>query len=417
MRGHNGTILARLLFLAPVAFLCLVSNSTAAPNLEIAVQAACKQSRIAASAPIETSEVFIDGTYLNYLAGTHNDKGHVLHPDLDRVVRYTLEKGLNALETNLVFSATRELSQSPIVRISVKPAQTPACKAYRYPWWQMPKLRRLGLGPDHCVAVEMTDRPTASVRVLSQATKVFRISDEREWFALWRLDVQAGTVGANGQEAPAIEITDFVARSEGGGKGYQGWAWGCPDWDTRARALDRLIVGKGNPLLRRPEMVVVPDPKELIAETAMSDAALSELRWIELEECASGGNNFNAIGTVWIEDIPVREELRRALHVLRGDRLLVAPMPPQFRRAVYSNDGLLHYRNGFAVNLTRSFKDDEWRRLVVFDENLIHVATWTLTDQQMKSLVPPDPAKVNRCYGSDHRQFQRRVVQPADSRP
>jgi hypothetical protein len=70
------------------------------PDLERPqVLAACKQSRIDIRQRIEVDELFIDSAYLNYLAGTQTDRGHVQHPSMEHLVRYTLEKGLTALET------------------------------------------------------------------------------------------------------------------------------------------------------------------------------------------------------------------------------------------------------------------------------------------------------------------------------
>jgi hypothetical protein len=385
------------------------------PYLEEAeVLAACRQSRIEVAHRIETDEIFIESHYLDYLAGLPNERGHVQHPDLHRIVRYVLEKRFVALETDLG-------SQLPpsgplhgqLTRISVQPANSPACNAYRYPWWEMPQLRRLGLDPDHCVALEKLEAPTARVRVVTRPTQVFRIvADRREWFGLWRLDALAGAVDAGDQMQPAIRVIDHVARFAGGGKGYSGWAWGCPDGGVRAQALDAAIAGKGNPMLRRPEVVVVPSPDPAIAETPASDGDIAQLRWLERERCAGGGNTYDAAGAVWIQDLLVGDTLRRALHVLRGDRLLVGPMPLPFPRGVYNDHSVLHFKGGFAVNLTREFKNDERRRLVVFDANLRHVATWTLTAEQRAALVPTDPATINRCTDSAVDQLQRPGMAP-----
>lgn len=374
------------------------------------VLAACHQSRAEIRQPIRTDEIFIEAPYLKFLTGWQNERGHVQHPDLRAVVRYTLEKGLTALETDLRFGANSNFlwTGGSITRISVKPAQSPACRFYRYPWWEMPALRKLGLDPDHCVAVETFAEPTANVRVLARPTKSFRIATDREWFAHWRIDVEAGTVDAQREMQPSIRVVDHVAWFQGGGNwGYEGWAWGCHEQGARAREVNAAISGKGNPLLHRPEQVVVPAPEVPVEESELSANDMAQLRWLERGRCAGGGNTYDAAGTVWIEDIVVDRKLQTALHVLRGERLLVAPMPSQFPRRAYSNHSALHYKDGFAVNLTRLFKNDESRRLVVFDENLKHVATWKLSAAQMEALVPSEPATINRCTDTEQDQFQR----------
>lgn len=383
------------------------------------VLAACKQSSIDIRQPIDVDELFIDSAYLRYLAGSQNERGQVQPPDLVRVVGYMLGKGLTALETDVgEISHFEGYRPGQIVRITVKPAHSPACQAFRYPWSEMPRLRRLGLSPDHCVAVEKLDAPTARTRVLARPTKVFRdaTDGDREWFALWRLEVVAGVLDAQQQVQPAIRIVDHVSRFQGGGKGYSGWAWGCSDGNVRAKALDAAIAGRGNPLLLPPEVVVVPAPVPAVQETESTDAEIAQLRWLERGRCAGGANTYDVAGTVWMADLYDGNILREALHVLKGRQLLIAPMPAQFRRGVYSNHSALHFQGGFAVNLTRSFKNDEWRRLAVFDEQLRHVATWKLSAQQMDSLTPPEPATINRCTGSDNDQLQRTTSVPIRSR-
>ncbi len=59
------------------------------------------------------------------------------------------------------------------------------------------------------------------------------------------------------------------------------------------------------------------------------------------------------------------------------------------------------------MNLTRTFKNDEWRRLAVFDQQLRHVATWKLNQQQMDALVPSEPGTLHRCTDPYEEQFQR----------
>jgi hypothetical protein len=282
----------------------------------------------------------------------------------------------------------------------------------------MPELRRLGLSPDHCIAVEILDAPTARTRVLARPTKVFRVATEgdREWFALWRIEVLAGVLDARQQVQPAIRIVDHVSRFQGAGKGYGGWAWGCSDGNVRAKALDAAISGRGNPLLLRPQVVVVPAPVPAVQETEATDAEIAQLRWLERARCAGGGNTYDAAGTVWIADLDVGNIRRQALHVIKGRQLLIAPMPAQFDWGGYYNHSALHFHGGFAVNLTRSFKSDEWRRLAVFDEQLRHVATWKLSPQQMASLTPPEPATINRCTGPYNDQFQRTPAAPTTSR-
>lgn len=393
----------------PLATAAVLSGCGAAqksvPYLESPeVLAACSQSSIEVRQPLEADELFIAAPYLMYLAGSQNDRGHVQHPQLGDVVRYALAKGLTALETDLSFDLQ---ARGRITRISVKPALSPACKAFRYPWWEMPELRKLGLDPDHCVGVETLTEPTAAMRVLSRASKVFRISTDRDWFALWRIDIEAGVINAQQELQPTIRVVDHAAWFHGAGKGYGGWAWGCADRDARAKKLNSAISGKGNPLLHPPQQVVMSDPDAPIEESDLPAADMDRLRWLERAPCAGGGNTYDAAGTVWIQDIMVGGELRTALHVLRGGRLLVAPMPRQFPRGVYSNHSALHFNGGFAVNLTRTFKNDQWRRLVVFDKDLKHVATWKLSTEQMDALTPPEPATINRCTDSQEDQFQR----------
>jgi len=373
------------------------------------VLAACSQSNIEVREPLEASELFIAGSYLTYLlADPQSYRGYVQQPQLIQVVRYALEKGLVALETDLRFDRQSNDLQARgrVTRISVKPAHSPACKAFQYSWSEMPELRKLGLDPDHCVGVETLAEPTASTRVLARESTVLKSGTDRG-STLWRIDVQAGVVEAHQELQPSIRVVEHVLWSPGGGKGYDGWAWGCADKGARATKLNAAISGKGNPLLRRPEQVVVPDPEVPIEESQLSDANMAQLRWLERGRCAGGGNTYDEAGTVWIRDITVGQEHRAALHVLRGGRLLVAPMPRQFHRAGYSDHSTLHFKGGFAVNLTRTFKNDEWRRLVVFDEDLRHVATWKLSAEQMEALVPPEPATINRCTGSSVDQLQR----------
>lgn len=374
------------------------------------VLAACGQSGIDVRQPLEANELFIAAPYLKYLAGSQNEHGHVQHPELSRVVRYALQKGLTALETDLRFEGqSNDLQErGRITRIGVMPAHSPACKAFRYPWWEMPELRKLGLDPDHCVGVETLAEPTAATRVLASASKGFRISTDRDWFALWRIDIEAGVMNAQQELQPVIRGVDHTAWFSGGGNwGYGGWAWGCADRDARAVKLNAAISGKGNPLLHPPQQVVMPDPEVPVEESELSVADMDRLRWLERERCAGGGHTYNAAGTVWIQDIMVGKELRIALHVLHGDHLLVAPMPRQFPRGVYWHHSALEFKGGYVVNLTRTFKNDQWRRLVVFDKDLKYVATWKLSAEQMEALVPSEPATINRCTDSKKDQFQR----------
>lgn len=373
------------------------------------VLAACGQSGIDVRQPLEADELFIAAPYLKFLAASQNDRGHVQSLQLNQAVRYALQKGLTALETDLSFERqSNDLQErGRITRISVMPAHSQACKAFRYSWWEMPELRKLGLDPDHCVGVETLAEPTATKRVLARASKVFRISTDGDWFALWRIDIEAGVMNAQQELQPVIQGVDHAAWFHGGGKGYGGWAWGCADRDARAKQLNAAVLGKGNPLLHPPQQVVMPDPDVPVEESELSAADMDRLRWLERARCAGGGNTYDAAGTVWIQDITVGKELRTALHVLRGDRLLVAPMPRQFPRGVYSNHSALEFKGGYVVNLTRTFKNDEWRRLVVFDKDLRHVATWKLNAAQMEALVPPEPATINRCTGAYEDQLQR----------
>jgi hypothetical protein len=382
------------------------------------VLAACKQSSIDIRQPINVDEMFIGSEYLNYLAGSQNDQGQVLHPSLNQVVRYALEKGLTALETDVGSNSHWDgFGAGQIVRITVKPAHSPACKAFRYPWSEMPKLRRLGLSPDHCVAVEKLDAPTVRTRLQARPTQVFRVASDgdREWFALWRIEV-SGVLDVQQQVQPAIRVVDHVARSQGGGKGYSGWGWGCPDGNVRAKALDAAISGRGNPWLLRPDVVVVPAPVPAVQETGATDADIAQLRWLERGRCAGGGITYDAAGTVWIADLNVGNIKRQALHVVKGHQLLIAPMPAQFDWGGYYNHSALLFKGGFAVNLTRSFKNDDWRRLAVFDAKLRHVATWKLSQQQMDSLMPPEPATINGCTDPYNDQFQRSPSAPMTSR-
>jgi hypothetical protein len=214
------------------------------------------------------------------------------------------------------------------MRISVQPAHTPACKNFRHGWRELARLRKLGVDPDHCIAVEKLDAPTARTRLLARSTKVFNtLVDGREGFALWRFDVVGGELDAQQQVQPAIRVVDHAALWLSAGKGYSGWAWGCPDRDARARALDAAIAGRGNPALHPPEVVVVPATEPAVEETEASDADIAQLRWLERARCSGGAATYDAAGTLWIEDIDVGGKRRQALHVLKDRQLLVAPMP------------------------------------------------------------------------------------------
>lgn len=373
------------------------------------IASSCGESTIEIQSPISADELFIDSHYLKFLAGTTTDRGHILEPDLARVVRYVIEKGFLSFETDMQFdSDLYGITPGKITRISVKPAQNPACKAFRYTWWELPELRKLGLDPDHCVAVEKIEKPTASTRILAQTTKVARIADEREWYALWRIEVTAGTTNQFGELNPSIRLVDHVAYTPAGGNyGWSGWSWGCSGNNVRAKALNSAISGKGNPMLHSPKIVVMHPSVPSIQETSATDADIANLSWLERERCAGGSNTVNAEGSIWIKEVYIDSVLRIALHVLRGNTLIVAPMPIEFDRALFNNESLLHYRKGFVVNLTRGFKNDESRRLVVFDKDLKHVATWKLSAEQRKSLIPPDPASTNWCRDPKHDQFQR----------
>lgn len=377
-------------------------------KIEQEISNACTQSSIEVQSRILADDLFIDSQYLKFLAGTTTDRGHILEADLSRVVAFALEKGLTSLETDLQFKSTHSVSQTGnITRISVKPAHDPACKAFRYPWWEMPELRKLGLDPDHCVAVENVEKSTASTRILARPTKLDRISDAGGQYEFWRIEVLAGTAKQLAEQNSSIRLIDHVSYSRGSAKSWSGWTWGCPDNDARARALNAAVAGKGNRMLHRPEVVVVQNTGPAIQEAYATNTDVAQLRWIVREHCAGGSNTYDAEGTIWVQDVRIDKTLRIALHVLKGSRLLVAPMPIEFDRALFNNQSVLHFGKGFVVNLTRGFKNDELRRLVVFDENLNHVATWRLSAEQRESLVPPEPASVNWCRDPLNDQFQR----------
>lgn len=373
------------------------------------IASSCDQSTIEIQSPISADELFIDSHYIKFLVGTTTDRGHILEPDLAKVVRYVIGKGFLSFETDMQFDADLYgINTGKITRISVKPAQSPACKAFRYPWWEMPELRKLGLDPDHCVAVEKIEKPTAKARIIAQTTKVARIADEREWYALWRIEVMAGTTNQLGELSSSIRLVDHVAFTPGGGNyGWSGWSWGCSGNDVRAKALNSAISGKGNPMLHRPEIVVIHPSAPSIQETSATDADIANLSWLERERCAGGSHTYDATGSIWIQKIYIDGVLRTALHVLRGNTIIVAPMPIEFDGGLFINESLLHYGQGFAVNLTNNFKNDESRRLVVFDKDLKHVATWKLSAEQRSSLIPADPASKNWCADPRHDQFQR----------
>jgi hypothetical protein len=374
------------------------------------VLAVCRQIQLDVEEPIRVDSIFVDSALLHFFAG-HQDKsdawraslGHVGKPDADDIVNYALRKGFHAMETDFrdIFGF-KGFKNGDVVRITVKSKDDSACKAYKYPYWQLFELRKLGLSPEHCVAVEKVKTSTAQLQLKATRDKIYRWPADNgkgESFAVWRMNIDARLYQGSGLSRSIGRLTEYVAYEHGGGKhGYQGWSWACADLGANTEALNRSISGTGNQLLSVPKVETTSTTEDVVLETDATDEEIAKLQWIVRPRCAGGGWTLNEAGTLWVADINLANETRSALHVIRGDKLMVAPMPREFPRGVYSVHSALYYEDGFVVNLTRSFDNsDAYRRLVVFDGNLRHVATWKLSAAQRDALVPIDPAKINRC--------------------
>jgi hypothetical protein len=274
-------------------------------NERSAIQAACSTSKLVTSEMSPAPGFYAGPDALVLLSGSDSRAQLKGDPGLGDVVHYLVERKMSFLELATPPNSTRlrrELGwgnvrhvEHPHLRMSVAEAGTAACAATRtwlteYPAQKLPELRKRGLLPTHCIAVEGVPELRSRYRVTAKVAP--SVIDQETRHGLWEyaLEVQDADTSST-----AATFHLFV------GKDGYGNRWiGCGKAEE-ARRFEQIV-----PIVTDSRLVQLREVKDeepvdfpIIATATSADIEkVGKLRGLEK---VNSTNIISEDGMVWFE--------------------------------------------------------------------------------------------------------------------